>query len=124
MAEFKGEILVGDSQVNHGGAYMSLLQSSAWTAIFRVERLQPQDVCAVARRIQRLCFKEAVNFFLWALNIRLLFRMVPRRYGVKLTQIWLLFMKRASCQVLLLDQVEIGHTSLLSAFRFSFHSWL
>lgn len=51
-AEFKGEILVGDSQVNHGGAYMSLLQSSAWTAIFRVERLQPQDVCAVARRIQ------------------------------------------------------------------------
>ena len=27
-------------------------------------------------------------------------------------------------QVPLLDQVEKGHTSLLSAFKFNFHSWL
>ena len=33
-------------------------------------------------------------------------------------------MKRAGCQVLPLDQVEKGHISLLSTFKFNFHSWL
>ena len=32
--------------------------------------------------------------------------------------------ERAGSEVLSLDQVEKGHTSLLSAFKFNFHSWL
>ena len=33
-------------------------------------------------------------------------------------------MDRAECQMLLLDQDEKGHTTLLSAFRFNFYGWL
>ena len=41
-----------------------------------------------------------------------------------LTQTFRLPMKIDGFQELSLDQVEKGHTSLFSAFKFNFHSWL
>ena len=50
--------------------------------------------------------------------------MAPRRRRVMLAQIFRVPMKREGFQVLSLDQAEMGHTSLLSALKFNFHSWL
>ena len=115
-----------DSQGYHAGAAWSILLSiSMWKTIFRVERLQAQNVCAVTLMIWRLVDKDVVSFFKYALNLTLLSWLLSlRRRGVTLTRIFWLSRKRAGCQVLSLDQVEKGHTSFLSAFRFSFHSWL
>ena len=98
---------------------LNLLQIKGWKAIFRVKQHHSQNICAVSQRIGRLDFEEAVNYFICALNVR----MTPRRRGVWLT-LKTLSRKRAGCQMLSLDQVEKGHTWLLSALRFNFHIWL
>ena len=51
-------------------------------------------------------------------HVKLLSRMTPRRRGVMLTRIFWLVIKRAGWQVLSLDKVEEGHSSLLPPFRF------
>ena len=52
----------------------------------RVEKHQPQEVCAVALMIRILDDNDAVTFFRCALNVRLLSRMTPRSQGVVLTR--------------------------------------
>ena len=67
---------------------------------------------------------DVVSFFKCALNLKLLSRITPRRRGVVLTRTFCLSIKIAGFQELSFDQVEKGHTSLFSAFKFNFHSWL
>ena len=67
---------------------------------------------------------EVVSFLICALKIRRLSKITPRRQGVVLTRTFRLPMKIDGFQELSLDQVEKGHTSLFSAFKFNFHSWL
>ena len=79
---------------------------------------RPRSVCCCSDD------SDAVSFFRCALNIRLLSRMTRRRRGVVLTRTFWVPMKILESEVLSLDQVEKGHTSLLPAFKFNFHSWL
>ena len=60
------------------------------------------------------------------MNVKLLSRITPRRpgVGVVLTQTFCVSIKIVGFQELLFDQVEKGHTSLLSMFRFNFHTLL
>ena len=101
-----------------------MLRISKWKTVCRVEQCQPQEVCAVALMIRILEESNAVSFFRCALNARLLFKMTPRRQGVVLMWTFWVPIKIVGFQVLSLDQVEKGHTSLLSALKFDFHSWL
>ena len=89
-----------------------------------MERRQPQELCAVAPMIQILDESDTVSFFRCTLSGRLLLKMRPRRRGVVLTQTFLVPIKIVGFQVLSFEQVEKGHTSLLSGFKFNFHSWL
>ena len=100
-----------------------MLWTKAWKAIFNVERRQTQEVWAVALIIRMLDVSDAVSFFRCALNVKLLSRITPRRRGVVLTRTFGLPIKIVGFQELLFDQVEKGHTSLFSAFKFNFHSW-
>ena len=81
-------------------------------------------MCTLALMIQILDANDAVSFFKCALNVRFLPRITPKRRGVMLTRTLLVSMKTEGCQVLSLNQVEKGHTSLLSALKFYFYSWL
>ena len=74
--------------------------------------------------IRILDASEVVSFLICALKVRLLSKITPRRRGVVLTRTFRLPMKIDGFQELSLDQVEKGHTSLFSAFKFNFHSWL
>ena len=67
---------------------------------------------------------EVVNFLRCALKVKLLSRITPTSRGVVLTRTFWVSIKINGFQVLSFDHVEKGHTSLLSAFNFSFHSRL
>ena len=90
--------------------------SSAWR--------QPQEVWDLALMIHILDASEVVSFLICALKIRLQSKITPRRRGVVLTRTFRLPIKIDEFQELSLDQVEKGHTSPFSAFKFNFHSWL
>ena len=85
---------------------------------------QPQEVWAVALIIRMLDASDAVSFFRCALKVKLLSGIIPRRRGVVLTRTFWLPIKIVGFQELLFHQVEKGHTSLFSTFKFDFHSWL
>ena len=88
-----------------------------------MEQLQPQEVWAVALIIRMLDTSDVVSFFRCALNDKLLSRITLRRRGAVLTRTLYLPIKIAGFQKLSFDQVEKGHTSLFSVFKFNFHSW-
>ena len=95
-----------ESQDCHAVAEQSaLLQIKAWKAIFRVERLQAQEVCAVALIIRILDVSDAISFFRYALNVKFLSKITLRRRRVVLIQTFWVPMKIVGFQVLSLDQV-------------------
>ena len=89
-----------------------------------MERHQPQEVWAVALIIRMLDASTAVSFFRCALNIKLLVRITPRKRRVVLTRTFWLPIKIVGFQEPSFDQVEKEHTSLFSALKFNFPSWL
>ena len=104
-----------------GAAQSSLLRINPWNKIFKVEQHYLQDVSAVAWIIWRLDVNEAVNFFMCALNVKLLSRKMPRRQEHCWPKLigWLP-MERTGHQMLLF--VQVGKTSLLSVNLKAFKS--
>ena len=74
--------------------------------------------------MQMLDVSDANSFFRCALNVKLLSRITPRIRGVVLMQTLCVSIKIVGFQEVSFDHIEKGHTSLLSEFKFNFHTRL